>query len=225
MSTLYISPSSGQLVVGDSLQFTAYNGTLPYVWSTTDTSVAIIDTNGLLIAHHSGSVQVVVHDSLGASGITDAIEIYDAQVTIPEVYGKQGGTVDVPIKLEKLANGVPIFSLQLQLLYDSSIIKYVSVVSTATLTEGWSYSQSNSGNHLTLAAASATSFQSTGTLLFVRFQVGPNVSYGSHAYLNFQQMLFNEGTPSALTLDGGVIVTTPPSAPQLYSPPLVLPGQ
>lgn len=222
---VYISPSTANLVVRDTIRFYASNGTPPYVWSTTDTTIAQVDSFGLVTARRNGIVRIVAHDSLGSSGSTGDIHVYNAFVSIREISGKGPGTIDEPIAVDRLSSGGPVSSLQLTIVYDTSVVQAVGIVTTGTLIEGWSNSLKISGNHLTLAAAGAAGFQSTGTLAEIRFQVASNVNYGQRAYVNFQQLLLNEGTPSVLTVDGGVTVVTAPLPPQLYSPANGLVGQ
>lgn len=70
-----VTPATGNLAVGDTLQLTASGGSTPYSWTSTDPGVATIDNAGLLTALRSGSVNVFVSDADGFGAITGAILI------------------------------------------------------------------------------------------------------------------------------------------------------
>ena len=216
---IYVSPSTATLVVGDTMRFYASNGTSPYVWLTTDTTIAQVDSEGLVSARRGGRVRVLARDFLGSTGTTNDIVVYDALVSIREITGRGPGTIDVPIVVDRLSSSDSVLSVQIGIVYDTTIVRAVGVVTTGTLIEGWSNTVNLTGNRFILAAAGAASFRSTGTLAKIHFQVASNSYYGQRAYINFQQLLFNEGKPSALTTDGGVTVFTPPLPPPLNSPP------
>ncbi len=218
LGSLYISPPTASLIVGDTLRFSAYNGTPPYTWATTDTTIASIDAYGLMTARRSGTVRAVAHDSVGASGTTSDISIYDVRVTVPEVYGKMAGIVDVPISVDRFTGSNSVLSVQMSFVYDTTIMHAVGIVTTGTLIDGWSATIGLPGNQFVLAAATAAGFQSTGTLVKLRFRVDSSLSYGQNAYINFQQVLFNEGKPAALGINGGVTAVSPPAIPQLTLP-------
>lgn len=70
-----ISPSTGNIAVGDTLQFTVSGGTSPYRWSVSDTRLASVSSNGLLTALAAGSVIVTATDIFGASASSGFINI------------------------------------------------------------------------------------------------------------------------------------------------------
>lgn len=74
-AALQISPRSGELVVGDTLQFQAAGGIGTLSWSVSDTELASISGNGLLTARAAGQVTVFVRDAQGNQARSDAIRI------------------------------------------------------------------------------------------------------------------------------------------------------
>lgn len=72
---LAISPSSTTIEVGESKQFTASGGTSPYTWASTNTTVATINANGLLLGIAEGTCKVVLRDSVGAEVTSGTISV------------------------------------------------------------------------------------------------------------------------------------------------------
>lgn len=82
ITTVVVSPDSGSLQVGDTLQFSASGGTPPYSWSSSDANIASIDAGtGLLTALAIGSVQVTATDANGFSYTTGNIVISDITIS------------------------------------------------------------------------------------------------------------------------------------------------
>ncbi|MBI4427714.1 MAG: Ig-like domain-containing protein, partial [Ignavibacteriales bacterium] len=218
LQNLYVNPSTSDLIVGDSLEFMVSGGIAPYRWTTTDTSLAKIDSTGLLLAQRSGVVRVTVRDSVGSTGVTGDIHLYDAKVSLGNVNAKRGGILELPITIDRYTQGYSVTAFQLTLDFDSSLIKATGIQSSTTLTDGWTGSFSVAGNRITVASANDSGFQSTGTLVKVIFDISSSVSYGAYIAVQFRQMLFNEGKPLPLTQDGFIYIIPPPSIPNLLSP-------
>ncbi len=70
-----VSPATANLVVGDTLAFTATGGAAPYAWSVSDPAVASVDANGVLTALAPGTVIVTAIDADGIAGSTDNITV------------------------------------------------------------------------------------------------------------------------------------------------------
>ncbi len=82
ITTVAVSPDSGSLRVGDTLQFSASGGVAPYAWSSSDPVVAGIDAStGLLSALAIGSVQVSATDTNGVSDTTGNITVSDIAIS------------------------------------------------------------------------------------------------------------------------------------------------
>ncbi|NCS87943.1 MAG: hypothetical protein GW789_04235, partial [Ignavibacteria bacterium] len=136
LATLNISPSSGNLLSGETLQFTASNGTEPYSWSVSNPSIATINSAGLLTAIKGGVIKVSAQDSFGGSGSSGDIYLYDTEVRIPDTTAEIAGTVDIPIYMANLSSNYSIVSLQTNVLFDSSKVKFDQIVTTGTSTDG-----------------------------------------------------------------------------------------
>lgn len=199
---LGVSPSTGTLLVGETLQFEASGGELPYSWSVSDPVLASIDANGLLTALSGGTEIVTAQDAIGASGSSAAIEIYDTQVTIPDTVAQIGSSFDLPLFILELPAGQEVFSFQATITIDTNVIKNLQAINAGTLSEGWSVAENMEGNTFTFALASTSPITSAGTLLKLRFEIDPGVSDGHRSNLVFTDITLNEGNPRALSVDG-----------------------
>ena len=219
-SSLSIYPTTASAASGDTLRFEVYNGTPPYKWAVSDTGLAKIDKTGLLSVIKTGTVIVTATDFYGANGNTGNISLFDTKVSLSDVSGNSGKTVDLDVIIGNLSSSLSIYSFQAEISFDSSIVKFNQIVSSGTSTNGWSFSVNNKGNSIVLDAASAYSLKNPGTLFKVRFNISANTNSGIYSPVYLQQFLFNEGTPSSLTLDGSITVTTsnPPGWANLQYP-------
>ena len=216
LATLNISPSSGNLLSGETLQFTASNGTAPYNWSVSNPSIATINSAGLLTAIKGGVIKVSAQDSFGGSGSSGDIYLYDTEVRIPDTTAEIAGTVDIPIYMANLSSEYSIVSLQTNVLFDSSKVKFDQIVTTGTSTDGWSFSYNNTGNKIILAGASTSGFNNLGPIIKLRFIVSPNASIGNYSNISLEQFLFNEGSPNA-RIDNGKITVATSTVPNIPS--------
>lgn len=98
--SLEVSPQTGQLVVGETLQFDAAGGVGTLDWSVSDSELASINGNGLLTAVAPGTLRVRVTDSADQTASTDDIRIISRLRVTPE-----GGTVSVGGTLQFSAEG------------------------------------------------------------------------------------------------------------------------
>jgi Secretion system C-terminal sorting domain/Cohesin domain/Bacterial Ig-like domain (group 2) len=212
LAHLNVSPLTGNLIVGDTLRFTASGGTPPYSWSISDSTVASINNTGLLTAVKGGSVIVQAVDVYGGSGVSGSIQIYDTRVSVADTIGKIGDSIDVPIYVSPLLAGMHVQSLQATITYDTSVIHAVGIVTAGTITNGWTYSTNISGTQIVFAAASVTDLPSSGALCKIRFAVPLYVTSGRSSSLSIQQFLFNEGSPRVYSVNGRV-TASPGSLP------------
>lgn len=90
--TVDISPVSGSLAIGNTLQFTASGAAAPYSWQVDNVAVASIDASGLLTGLTVGSVVVIAVDSVGVVGRTNAVSVFDGGMHMMQVV-PNGGTL------------------------------------------------------------------------------------------------------------------------------------
>ncbi len=215
LASLTVNPSTVNMIDGDTLRFTVSGGTPPYAWSTSDSTVASINSAGLLQALKGGSVVVNAVDVYGGTGASGTIQVYDVRISIPDTAAAANDSIDVPVSLSSLAPGMHIQSIQAILAYDTSVLKAEGIINSGTLTSGWSYSSSVTGTQLTFAGAGSTNLSGAGILCKIRFL--SSATAGRYSALYMQQCMFNEGSPRPLITGGSVTV------PNLFPPVLSSP--
>ena len=216
--SLTLSPSSADLVAGDSLQFLAYGDPVPpLVWSITDTLIARISAGGVLRAIHSGTLRVSVIDSVGDTGSSDVIHLYDTRIAVRDTFSAPRDTVDVAITMVSFAPG--ILSVQMTMNFYGGSLQPLGLVNAGMLTGGWATSFSATGNSCSIAAAGAGALPGPGVLFHVRFVVHDSLAAGQYP-IGITNLILNEGNPVGLPVDGHIYVyDTPPPSAQLQSPP------
>ncbi len=204
-SILSVNPQTATLVAGDSLQFIA-TGTIhpPITWMVSDTSKADMSNTGLLKVKRSGIIKVSIEDSVGAIGTTGVITLYDIRVRVQDDSAGVGGWAHVGLHIERYPSGIG--SAQLKLNFDPNYLEPLAVITAGTLSSGWSATgfMASPGSY-SVAAAGSNNINVAGTLLKVRFKVLPTTPFGSY-YVNLSDVVFNEGIPLGLTLNGSVVV-------------------
>lgn len=81
ITTVLVAPDTASLRINDSQLFTVAGGTAPYTWSVSDTTLASIDSTGLLTALAIGTVQVTAIDANGVSDSSGNVIISDIAIT------------------------------------------------------------------------------------------------------------------------------------------------
>ncbi len=200
---LTVSPNTGTIVVGDDLQFSVSGGgTPPYSWGVTDPLLADIDGTGLLTALAGGEIQVFVEDDLSASDSTDTIRICDLYLSIPRDTLFPGTPVLVPITPDRPFDGLEIYGYEIDLGFDDQRVQVLDVVSAGSASESWGGATFNvMENRVIVVHAGAEPLSGGLPLIYLRMEATIDL-YGSYSYLSFEDLLFNEGSPCALTTDG-----------------------
>ncbi|NOZ08944.1 MAG: hypothetical protein GXO91_08745 [FCB group bacterium] len=188
---LYISPSSGTLIIGETLQFSASNGTPPYAWSVSDETVGSIDASGLFTAEGQGSCQVQAMDSAGITGISGQIIVQSFDLTLPDSSALQGEIIDIPIYTSDLTPAA-ITSGSLTLSFNPNFVTPTSIVTTGTLLEGYSDPVFNypGENYLYVSFATISPLSGSGILFYIQLAASPANWGGTN--INFESALFNE---------------------------------
>ena len=222
--TMTISPKNpaGNLVVGDSLQFSVSGDQqLPLAWSTSSPSFASIDANGKLRGVAIGQVTVYVQDAQGLKDSTSLFPINSAllnslTLSTHDTSCTQTLTFNLPIYITDVT-GLGITSSQFTMTFNSSILQALNVVNAGTMTSSWSSPAYNiSGGRIDVAMAGSQSLSGAGVLVYVQFKVLPSAS-GS-TVLTLSNALFNESINSSYlnrtftALAAPVLVLTPSSA-------------
>ncbi|MCB2219846.1 MAG: Ig-like domain-containing protein [Bacteroidetes bacterium] len=199
-----ISPNTYTIVAGETNTFTASGGVPPYTWSSSDPTVGSVNSSGLLTAHKSGIIQLTATDDVGAFGTSGNIAVYDTYVTIPSVNSTLGSIYDIPVAMGSLPSGQEVLSIQGTISFKTPELTAIDIITAGTMTDGWNFAKVISGNTISFAGAGTTSFNSPGTMFKVRFQLNPELTVGEFAYVNFSELLLNEGIPLPLLQNGGI---------------------
>jgi hypothetical protein len=206
-ANLTVTPNTATLIAGDSLQFAVSGGaTPPVVWSVSDTTLATISSTGKLKALKSGIVHVLVIDSVGATGTSGNITLYDMRIRLLNVTGSADDSVEMSVEIGSYSPGV--FSTQLSLTHNSNYFTPVQIITAGTLFEGRMVAMATpTAGSVNITAAGAAPVTGPGILLKVRYLISPSAPLGSYP-VNFASQLLNEGKPLALSSNGQIIVGT-----------------
>jgi hypothetical protein len=206
-ANLTVTPSTATMVARDSLQFNVSGGaTPPVVWSVTDSTLATISSTGKLKALKSGIVHVLVIDSVGATGTSGNITLYDMRIRLLNATASAGDSVEVSVEIGSYTAGV--FSTQLSLTHNQNYLTPVQVVTAGTLFEGRMVAMATpTAGSVNITAAGAAPVTGPGILLKIRYLISPTAPLGSYP-VNFASQLLNEGKPLALPTNGQIIVGT-----------------
>ena len=203
-NNIYISPSTWSLVAGQTKQFTASGGLPPFTWSTTDPTVASIDGAGILTALKNGIIQVVATDAVGSIGTSGNVTVYDTYVSLPHVYASLGSQYDMPVLISTIPGGQDVFAIQGTISFESPELLALDIITTGTMTNGWTFATNVSGNTITFAGAGTSSFNTAGAMFKVRFQLTPELINGENAWVNINDIMLNEGVPFPTLVNGSI---------------------
>ncbi len=200
-TVLGISPTSANLLVGDSLQFMVNSGApvYPLRWSVTDTTLVRIKQNGMLNALKSGSVVVGVEDAVGKIGYTQNINIYDISLSMPDTNALSRDSVIIPISMTQYTPGIT--SAQMIVKFDSTYFENPSVLTEGTLTgaqEVYSFARRET---LSIATASITPITGPGVLWKVKLFVRYGAPKLTTSTIRLVGIIFNQGVPIPLVKD------------------------
>ncbi len=205
-STISVSPNTYTLVAGETHQFTATGGIAPYIWTTSDNTIATIDATGLLTAHHSGLIQVTATDDVGASGTTGNITVYDTYIDIDNADAMVNSVYDLKVNILDFPIGQDVYSFNGTISFKTPELIALSIV-PGPQNAGWSMVSNVSGNQISFAGAGTSPITSAGVLFKVRFQLTPDLTIGEVAYVNFVEISLNEGVPLPITTNGNITGT------------------
>jgi trimeric autotransporter adhesin len=208
-----VSPNSGEIAVGQTIQFSVSGSVSPPVtWSTTSPSVATINASGLLTGVAPGAVRVNAHDNAGLNDQDDGdILIRVGTVTVGNGTAPVNSTVAIPITTTSLT-GYGIRSGQFQVSYDNRYVTLASVITGPTsMLNGYgtfTYGVQTNGisSTATIAFAGTTDLAGADTLFVLNFNTSPVNS--AFIGLSLVSSLFNENYPT-LRVGGSVNIPSP----------------
>jgi hypothetical protein len=198
MPYIYTYPQNGNILVGESVQLkTEGNYTLPITWKLSDNTIASIDTNGILTGLKSGLVTITSVDAVGAVSQPNQFRVYNARVrTSDTTICAIPQTFLYPVFVETKAAIAPVFSAQGSVSFDSERMSFMGIETNGTLSSAWTYTTNAGNGTVAFAGSGSSSFNTSGTLVFLKFQLNENFTPGSYAYVHLQNFMLNEGNPT-----------------------------
>ncbi len=200
LPVLTIIPNTGNIVAGETQQLTVNGTTVPPVtWSVSDTAVASVSSSGLLLAKNSGTVQVTIVDSLGATATSGDFRVYDTRAGISDtVICLPAASCYLPVNIGSIPSGESVFSFQARINYDTTYFSFSGIINTGTLTEGWTYSFSSVAGQIILAGSGVTPFNAAGTVVKLGFSLKPAFIENTYTNIGLHDLVLNEGLPLPL---------------------------
>ena len=190
--SITIYPDNALVAVGEHYQFQAYGGTLPYIWKTTDTTIANIDGSGLLTAKHTGFCRVVANDTTGIRDTSGQIEVRAFKLSVRDTTCIQGQTFLLPVYISDLTKDT-ITAGNFTLTFDGNILTALGIDRTGTVLAPFGDPTVHiASGSVTISFATATRLVGVGTqpLIYIQLKVTDINSYGT--LVAFSQVLFNE---------------------------------
>jgi len=156
--------------------------------------------------------------------LTANLHAQTVQVSVPDTSLPAGKILNLPVRVNDLS-GLGVYSFDLTLLFDSSVLTALKAYSEGTLSAIWgppTYNTSTPGQ-IQVGMGGTDPLSGQGVLIYLQFRVNENAAIGTTSPLTFLNFMFNEGSPSA-TVSGGTFTviadTQPPiitSGPQAQS--------
>ena len=190
------------MMAGETYQYTASGGVLPYTWNSSDASLVNVNSSGQASALMGGTVYIQATDDVGASGKKQNIPVYDLRAYIPDTVGPKDGWVTLPVYVTAIPNSRSYSAYELDISFNANYLEYKNVITTATKSENWSIFAKAEGNGLKIAAAGSNQISTAGVLLYLQFALKSNFNLNQVAYVNFSKLVLNEGTPTVITENG-----------------------
>ncbi|MFZ4522462.1 MAG: cohesin domain-containing protein [Bacteroidales bacterium] len=218
LPVLSITPNTGTMVAGQTKQFTLNGGGAPpIVWSVSNPLVASISQTGLMTTTTGGNVTVTATDFHGASATSGNWLVYDTQIIMPDTTTcPAAGEFYYPILIKSLPPGESVSSLQATVTYNSAYLTFLNLESSGTLTSGWSFATNPATGQVIFAGSGATTFNTAGILVMLRFQFKPAFILGSGVSLQLPSIILNEGIPNPLIdLNGSLAGVNPNLIPHI----------
>ena len=138
-------------------------------------------------------------------------------ISLPDTSAAIGNAISVPLLVENELAGRSVTSFHCVVHYDSTLLTTENPVVSRTggvVPASWTLSAVPSGHNIAITASGATALNGHGTLVFLHFRAASAAVDRSVSPLSFESFAFNQGTPSADTTNGSLMVLSPRVEPQ-----------
>ncbi|MCK4312581.1 MAG: hypothetical protein KAW88_07585 [Candidatus Cloacimonetes bacterium] len=150
-----------------------------------------------------------------------AVNLYatDIGIRIPDTTAVVNDIIDIPVYVDSSLTGESVYSYQLQINFNSSLLSADSASITGTISEPFSMTFNNSvPGQISIAAAGSTALSGTGVLVYIRFTT--LLSGGSYiSFTGSENNFFNEGTPNMVFDNGYISISALPPPPTIWVNP------
>ncbi|MBN2071207.1 MAG: T9SS type A sorting domain-containing protein [Candidatus Krumholzibacteriota bacterium] len=210
LPVITVYPDGGNIVAGDILEFyTTGTVTPPLDWGVIDPAVAEIDPSGTFTGLSAGTTRVFVTDDIGATDTTGVITVCGLYVVVEDFTVHTVFPTAIPVSPDRDVTGMGIFGYEMILSFNPMRVEVESVTSIGTMSEGWGAPVINTSTPGEVIVVAAGSVPLEGTLpFFILNLVGIPGSEGTSSSLDISNILFNEGEPCALPVNGSVDIVT-----------------
>jgi hypothetical protein len=153
----------------------------------------------------NGNLYIIYEKGWEIYTIIDYVPIH---CSVPDItYGEPGETLFIPVIITDLpATGID--SVNFSLSYDTGLLLDASIDTSGTILSGtdWTYEYDVTGNLLSVSLSGTDVICNGGTLVNLLFTVSQDAQNGDETSLHFENFVFNDGLPEAITHDGTFIV-------------------
>ncbi len=207
-----VSPNSGEILVGGTLNFSTSGGTAPYTYQSSNNAIASFGGTSTLTGVAPGSVTATATDFNGVSDVTNGIiDVRALRLTVGTASGGPGNIVLVPVTI---TDPVPyaIKSAEFEVTYTEGYLTALGVSQTGTVaaTAGWATPAASVGSGvMSVALAGSNSLGGPGVLTYLKFLIDPTGSSTTTGIAPVNAV-FNEVYPS-INVNGSVSITVPSS--------------
>ena len=191
-----IYPDSRQMFVGETVTMTASGGLEPYVFSTENTDVALIEDGTVLRAVGPGTTRALVTDDNGEVNYsTGLFDVRAVKMSIPDtVSGWPNQTILMPLDIE-VAAGTQVFSGNIEFSFPGGVTPSDDPIQMGDYAV--SVEKRVVGDRLHISFASGNAVTGEGVLMYIPFVANTD---GNHL-IRFQNTIFNESLLSYNTND------------------------
>ncbi len=182
-------PSSGEIVLGDSVQAFVSGQEDPTIWSVTDTSLAFVKPNGIIQSKAFGTVGIIAEDNRGIRDTSD-LKILGFRLTAEDTTNFQGQEVTVHINTSDLTTlnaQSGSFFLNTNV---SDNFEVLGIEAGELLDGSANISYNVESNGISVAFAQTTDIIGSGRLLSIRLKYSDSKTFTN--YSSFSDVLINE---------------------------------
>ncbi len=192
LPVITVNPDEALLTVGNTQQFSISGGTPPYIWSTTNSSIATINSSGLLTAVRHGRVKVVARDQNGIIDTSGQIEIRAFKLSVRDTSYIQGRLFMHPVYVSDLSL-VDITSGQFSVSFNPDLMTSFGVLESGTLLQQFgSPTFHTTPGKITISFAGSSRLDGVGNRILIYLVFRPSVINAGTSPINISDLLFNE---------------------------------